>query len=227
MKITRAQLKQVIKEEIARTLAEDGGVTPEDTDLEDEWFPGETISDEPEVEPEVEPEPLAESAAALGTIELGTVFGILAYKGATAVGKAAARILQRGHGNLENYVDRKTRQIKQEIRGSAEEQLDEFLLNDEELTRLVYKYDDLMAQVEKIKGKRGPEYSEIRAQRKLIGEELRVYAAEAIENAIQSVPSKERGAARSITRAGGYKREPSQVYTTGLRGKVRSRRGEE
>ena len=51
--------------------------------------------------------------------------------------------------------------------------------------------------------------------------------AEAIENAIQSVPSKERGAARSITRAGGYKPEPSQVYTTGLRGKVRSRRGEE
>ena len=222
MKITRAQLKQVIKEEIARTLAEDGGVTPEDKDLEDEWFPGETISDEPEVEPE----PLAE-AIGLGTIALGTVFGILAYKGFGVVGKTAARILQRGHGNLERYVDRRTREIKQEIRGSAEEQLDEFLLNDEELARLVYRYDDLMAQVEKIKGQRGGEYTAIRAERKAVGEELRVYVAEAIENAIQSVPSKERGAARSITRAGGYKREPSQVYTTGLRGKVRSRRGEE
>ena len=152
MKLTKARLKQIIKEELEAVLDGDG-------DLMDELFPGEEDS------------LMQEEATAL-TIALGTALGILAYKSVGPLARMARNILAAGGRKVAEKAENKLLQLEADIGGPMMRQAVEIIESDTELPGLVTEYHDLVRKVEKATGKRGPKWAAMRKRKKEVSKEL-------------------------------------------------------
>jgi len=150
MKITKARLKQIIKEEVEAVLGDDA-------DLMDELFPGESLMQE---------------ELTILSIALGSALGILAYKSLGPLARMAGKILLAGGEKVEAMAMDKLQQIEAEIGEPMVRDAIEIMEGDERLPVLVAEYHDLVDQVEKAKGKRGPEFAAMRKRRKEVSKEL-------------------------------------------------------
>jgi hypothetical protein len=183
MKLTKARLKQIIKEELEAVL--DG-----DSDLMNQLFPEDSLMQE-------EPTTL--------TIALGTALGILAYKSVGPLARMARNILAYGGRKIAEKAENKLLQLEADIGGPMMRQAVEVMENDTKLPELVIEYEDLVNQVEKAKGKRGPEFAAMRKRRKEVSKELSAH--------IQSLMTKIRAA-----------RDPGEVEKMRQVGRALSRR---
>ena len=93
MKITKARLKQIIKEEVEAVLGDDA-------DLMDELFPGESLMQE---------------ELTILSIALGSALGLLAYKSLGPLARMAGKILLAGGEAVEAMAMDKLQQIEAEI----------------------------------------------------------------------------------------------------------------
>ena len=185
MKITKTQLKQIIKEELGKVIREDEeeleAIMGEEDELEDEWFP-----------------PGLEEAVGIGTIALGTALGILGAYGGVTLGRKTWKLFKTIDRKLGKALARKARENARQVRGEAREEIRDLLANDYQLEELVNEYHRLVLEVERIKGKRGPEYKAIRADRKEAGEKLRKHVEELLQNIPDLVSPHLRGPARKV-----------------------------
>ena len=150
MKITKARLKQIIKEEVEAVLGDDA-------DLMDELFPEESLMQE---------------ELTILSIALGSALGLLAYKSLGPLARMAGKILLAGGEAVEAMAMDKLQQIEAEIGEPMIRDAIEIMEGDERLPVLVAEYHDLVDQVEKAKGKRGPEFAAMRKRRKEVSKEL-------------------------------------------------------
>ena len=150
MKITKARLKQIIKEEVEAVLGDDA-------DLMDELFPEESLMQE---------------ELTILSIALGSALGLLAYKSLGPLARMAGKILLAGGEAVEAMAMDKLQQIEAEIGEPMVRDAIEIMEADERLPVLVAEYHDLVDQVEKAKGKRGPEFAAMRKRRKEVSKEL-------------------------------------------------------
>ena len=154
MKVNKELLMRVIKEEVESYFEEEG--LEGDSDLYDELFPEEDLMEE----------------MGVGTVALGVILGILAWKGLKITARLAANILdvvgEVGRQKSKEGYRKLARELGSEVIQSAVDMID----SDEELTALVTEYHVLVQQVEDIKGQRGLEYQQIRARRKEVSKEL-------------------------------------------------------
>ena len=150
MKITKARLKQIIKEEVEAAFGDDA-------DLMDELFPGESLMQE---------------ELTILSIALGSALGLLAYKSLGPLARMAGKILLAGGEKVEAMAMDKLQQIEAEIGEPMVRDAIEIMEGDERLPVLVAEYHDLVDQVEKAKGKRGPEFAAMRKRRKEVSKEL-------------------------------------------------------
>ncbi len=150
MKLTKARLQQIIKEELEAVL---------DGDLMDELFPGEEDS-------------LMQEEATVLTWALGTALGILAYKSVGPLARMARNILAAAGRKVAEKAENKLLQLEADIGGPMMRQAVEMIESDTELPGLIAEYHDLVNQVEKAKGKRGPKWAAMRKRRKEVSKEL-------------------------------------------------------
>jgi len=184
MKLTKARLKQIIKEELEAVLDGDG-------DLMDELFPGEEDS-------------LMQEEATVLTWALGTALGILAYKSVGPLARMARNILAAAGRKVAEKAENKLLQLEADIGGPMMRQAVEMIESDTELPGLIAEYHDLVNQVEKAKGKRGPKWTAMRKRRKEVSKELSAH--------IQSLMTKIRTA-----------RDPGDVEKMRQLGRARNR----
>ena len=171
MKITKQQLRKIIKEELEAVIAE------EDDDLIDELFPKKSMTLQEGVDLLVD---------IIDFIDLGTTLWFMAgAAGTAAAGKAReARAILKHVGEEAHQLASEKRRILQGVMGNeALEKMIEYLNNDDNLNAMVVQYHDLVAQVAKIKGKRGKEFQTIRAERKRVAQKLSAAIDAAIEKA--------------------------------------------
>jgi hypothetical protein len=148
--LAKARLKQIIKEEVEAVLGDDA-------DLMDELFPGESLMQE---------------ELTILSIALGSALGLLAYKSLGPLARMAGKILLAGGEAVEAMAMGKLQQIEAEIGEPMVRDAIEIMEADERLPVLVAEYHDLVDQVEKAKGKRGPEFAAMRKRRKEVSKEL-------------------------------------------------------
>ena len=188
MKITKSQLKRIIKEELEAVMA---GA---------ESFPGDGET------PVLSPEELGLEGVGmiaevgLGTITLGVVLGLAAFTAAGAVASAAKSILGRGFKLAAHAAKAKMEELEAQEwakdRVTAQESLDQIAASldaDEELNALAAEYHELTDQVMNtpkkggIKGLRGTEYADIRKRQKEVAYRFAEAVKAAVKRAIQGV----------------------------------------
>jgi len=166
MKLTKARLKRIIKEELGAVLDGDGN-----DDLMDELFPEDSLMQE---------------ELTILTIALGTALGILAYKSVGPLARTARDILSYGGRKIAEKAENKLYQLEAEIGGPMLKQAMEMMESDTKLPELVTEYRDLVRKVEKATGKRGPKWAAMRKRKKEVSKELTAH--------IQSLMAKIRAA---------------------------------
>jgi hypothetical protein len=158
VKITKRQLRKIIKEELE---------SEQDTGLADELFPGENMFE----------------AVGVGTIALGTALGILGVYAVGKIGVFAKNILKAAGSAAQRAATQRARQLQRQMEQGQFDQLVEYLDTDENLSALVIEYHRLVDEVERIKGKRGPEFQQVRADRKRVASELSAAVDDAMSSA--------------------------------------------
>ena len=223
MKITKSQLKQIIKEELKK-LQEYGGrpydpTVPGDFErarwnITGDAPPGPPLGHDPEDEPEAGPTgkaqedkledewfpPGLEEAVGIGTIALGTALGILGAYGGVLIGGKIRDLFKTIDRKLGKALARKARENARQVRGEARKEIRDLLANNARLEELVDEYHRLVLEVERIKGKRGPEYKAIRDRRKQVGDKLRKYVEERLPELPELVSPHLQGPARKVVR---------------------------
>jgi len=182
MKITKKQLKQIIKEELEAVMA---GA---------ESFPGDGKT------PVLSPDELGLEGGGMiaevgvGTITLGVVLGIAAWKGVGLVATAAKSILggslrlaSRAANNLANDLANQIKAAEVEKAQEILNQVATVLDADEDLNALADEYHKLTDQVGGIKGRRGTEYADIRKRQKEVAYKFAEAVKAAVSSAIQDV----------------------------------------
>jgi hypothetical protein len=188
MKITKSQLKRIIKEELEAVMA---GA---------ESFPGDGET------PVLSPEELGLEGVGmiaevgLGTITLGVVLGLAAWKAAGIVGSAAKSILGVGLRRAQHAVEAKMEELEAQAwakdKETAQEIIDQIgavLDGDPQLDALAAEYHKLTDQVMNtpkkggIKGLRGTEYADIRKRQKEVAYQFAEAVKAAVSSAIQDV----------------------------------------
>jgi hypothetical protein len=150
MKLTKSQLKRIIKEELESVLSE------EEVSLEDELFGPEAMIEIPTAQ-------LNEDLGVL-TIPLGVVLAI----GATAGLFAAPRILK-------GFLTARSRIFQKDLEAKAQMEyrlVAEILSSDVVLKMKIEKYLEVLDVVENNKGKRSPELALIRKQKTPLSKEI-------------------------------------------------------
>jgi len=105
------------------------------------------------------------------TIALGTALGILGTLGVGYIAGAAISILKDAGRKAQSRANNEMRAIEAEF----QQQIADVLGNDPGFASLLKQYRELVAEVEEIKGQRGPEFQEIRQRRKDVSKELTKY----------------------------------------------------
>jgi len=167
MKITKSKLRRIIKEAL---LKEIGGVRPFADDYDDEEFEDDEL--EVVTADELFPDQggIIEAVGA-GTIALGVVLGILAYKAIGPIAVTAATALKHVSDKLERRVRSEVRKTDVEV----EDIIVDAFSEDQEFMALLEKYNGLIGEVDSIMGQRGKEFQKIRQDKKDVSKQLTAY----------------------------------------------------
>ena len=165
-------------------------------ELEDEYATEESYPGDGE-EPVLDADELGlgqmNEAAELVDLALSTALGVATIYGAHKIGSAAGSILGRFISVAERELRAIQRHYKDKYRVEIEDAMKAALDNDPELEALAMEYQELTDRVKNtpdaggIKGLRGSEYADVRAQQKEVAKQFAIEVREAIRRAAQSI----------------------------------------